>query len=73
MSAADLEATAIGGGYAYVGHGIDLVLVGFTAEVGWWRNSVGFTPDQARRLATILTEQADASDALSLDAAGVDR
>jgi hypothetical protein len=68
VSAADLEADAIGGGRAYVGHGIDVVLVGFTAEVGWWRNSVGFSPEQARRLATILNEQADAS-----DAAGVDR
>ena len=53
--------SAFGGGRAYVGHGEDIVLLAFTQEVGWWRNSVAFTPDQARRLAGILIAQADAT------------
>lgn len=54
----DLTADCIGGGQAQVAHGSDCVLISFGNEVGWWRNSVGFTPDQARRLAAVLVRQA---------------
>lgn len=60
-----LRAECIGGGTAYVGHGSDCVLLAFTPEVGWWRNSVGLTPAEARQLAATLVEQADAAEALS--------
>jgi hypothetical protein len=56
------DAECIGGGQAYVGHGEDIILLAFTEEVCWWRNSVALSPDQARRLATRLTQQADATD-----------
>ncbi len=36
----DTRADCIGGGYAYVGHGEDCVMVAFSPEVGWWRNSI---------------------------------
>lgn len=62
-----LDALCIGGGNAYVGHGDDVVLLAFTRDVGWWRNSVGLTPDSARRLASILTQQADAAEEVSDD------
>jgi hypothetical protein len=58
----DLQAECFGGGRAYVGHGEDIVLLAFTQEVGWWRNSVALSPEQARRLAAILTAQADATE-----------
>lgn len=61
---ADLDADCIGGGNAYVGHGSDCVMIAFTAEVGWWRNSAWFTPEQARRLAAALVRQADHADEL---------
>lgn len=51
------RADCIGGGYAYVGHGSDCVMVAFTEEVGWWRNSVWFTPDEAEHLAHRLLRQ----------------
>lgn len=55
----------IGGGHAYAAHGVDVVLLAFTPEVGWWRNSVGFTPDEARAVAADLLLQADYSESLS--------
>lgn len=64
------EIECIGGGHTYVGHGAELVLIAFTAEVGWWRNSVGLTPDAARRLATELTTQADHSERVTATGSG---
>lgn len=61
------EASCIGGGHAYVAAGSDLVLLAFTEEVGWWKNAVGFTPDDARRLAAILVRQADVSEQVERD------
>lgn len=59
----DMTAEAIGGGYAYVGHGDDCVMLAFH-EVGWWRNSTWFKPADARALAAALVAQADAAEAL---------
>jgi hypothetical protein len=56
----DLEAACFGGGRAYVGRGEDIVLLAFTQDVGWWRNAVVFTPEQARRVAANLVKMADA-------------
>lgn len=58
----DRRADCIGGGHAYVAHGEDVVVLAFTQDVGWWRNSVGLLPDAARRLAAALVQQADAAD-----------
>lgn len=60
-----LDVDCLGGGRCYVGHGIALVLVATTADVKFWRNSFWLSPASARRLASILIEQADASDALA--------
>lgn len=60
VSRSEREAECLGGGYAYVGHGEDVILLAFTQDVGWWRNSVGLLPDDARRLAAALIQQADA-------------
>ena len=57
MSADKTRADCIGGGYAYVGHGEDCVMIAFSEDVGWWRNSAWFTPDEALRLAHWLLEQ----------------
>ena len=57
------QADCIGGGYAYVGHGEDCVMVAFSPEVGWWRNSVWFTPAEGRRLAERLLEQVEHAEA----------
>lgn len=59
----------IGGGESYVGHGADCVLLCFTQEVGWWRNSVGLSPSAARDLAARLVDQAEAAEALMAEAA----
>lgn len=66
-SAVTLDAECIGGGRAYVGHGTDCVLLAFTEDVGWWRNSVGFSVAAARTLAAVLTQQADAAEACDPD------
>lgn len=60
-----LQADCISGGYAYVGHGIRCVMVAFTPEVKWWRNSTWLEPEQARALANALLRQADAAEAAS--------
>ena len=60
-----LEVECIGGGKCYVGHGRDVVLIATTQDVKFWRNSFGLTPGDARHLAAMLLQQADASDALS--------
>ena len=62
MADPDLTAEAIGGGYVYVGHGDDCVMLAFH-EVGWWRNSTWFKPADARALAAALVAQADAAEA----------
>lgn len=67
-----LEVECIGGGKCYVGHGIDLVLIATTQDVKFWPNSFCLTPGEARRLAAILLQQADASDGLS-DSSGGER
>jgi hypothetical protein len=61
----DTRADCIGGGFAYVGHGEDCVMVAFTEEVGWWRNSVWFTPEEGRRLAERLLVQVEHAEALT--------
>lgn len=58
------RAECVHGGHAYAMHGEDCVGIAFTEDVGWWRNSTWFTPDQARRLAALLIEQADHADAV---------
>lgn len=58
------QAECIGGGYAYAAHGDDVVLLALTEDVRWWRNSVGFHPEQARRLAADLLTQAERAESL---------
>lgn len=53
------EAECIGGGTAHAGHGDNCVLIAFSSDVGWWRNSVWLTPDAVRLLASELLTQAD--------------
>lgn len=62
-----LEVECIGGGKCYVGHGLDVVLIATTEDVKFWRNSFWLTPGEARRLAAILLQQADATDLASGD------
>lgn len=66
MSGHNLAVEVMGGSedeYVYVGHGLDCVLVCEHGDIPKWRNAFALTPDAARRLAGILTEQADAADA----------
>jgi hypothetical protein len=58
----DLQVPTIGGGYVYVGHGERCVMLA-EYEVPKWRNSLWMAPDEARRLAQALMQQADASEA----------
>lgn len=62
-----LRADCIGGGYAYVGHGDDCVMIAFTEDVGWWRNSTWFTPTEARHLANRLLQQAERAEKIKND------
>lgn len=59
----DLSVPCFNGGEAYVGHGVDLVMVAFTRDVKWWRNSTWLRPIDARKLAAALLCQADSAEA----------
>lgn len=60
---AALHANCVNGGHAYVGHGINCVMVAFTADVKWWKNSAWLHPDEARALGNALLRQADDAEA----------
>lgn len=56
---ADLSVPCVPEGEVYVGHGVDVVMVAFTRDVKWWRNSAWLRPADARALAAALLRQAD--------------
>ena len=65
MTTRDLEIEVIGGdhpeAYLYVGSGDNIVLL-CDHNTPKWKNAVGMTPDNARKLAAALIRMADQSE-----------